>query len=337
MRISPIISFNVYSANKSLMGQIKSNLPYDTVSFSAKRKKTDNKPISPNIIKSTQFGEKLYSELKSGATKKDISKRVKEELPTLQVQSLSGIEKQVVFPDGYAAYFTSPLDDDFSMTKSTMYLSEEPFRIADNIEKLSFALDVAHEYTHAQQVISGRESEFYKEISDCDVDMARTIVGMSNLTYELMDKSLQARTLSRIFANPIDFFNFQKYGKEIPREIALTKQMLISNANCTNEAQYKSMVQNECKMAFIRAIEYVIQHPENVEESIFKTLMKIGNEDKIDDLFEKTKLMCAHNAEGEAEARTTESIIAKKVLGVRKTLNIDCYPMYYELVSNALK
>lgn len=29
--------------------------------------------------------------------------------------------------------------------------------------------------------------------------------------------------------------------------------------------------------------------------------------------------------------------IAKKVLGVRKTLNIDCYPMYYELVSNALK
>ena len=58
--------------------------------------------------------------------------------------------------------------------------------------------------------------------------------------------------------------------------------MLISNANCTNEAQYKSMVQNECKMAFIRAIEYVIQHPENVEESIFKTLMKIGNEDKID-------------------------------------------------------
>ena len=223
------------------------------------------------------------------------------------------------------------------MDKSVIYLNEKPFRIGDKNEKLSFALDVAHEYTHAQQVISGTESEFYKKISDGDVDLARTIVAMSNLTYEFMDKAMQTSTLPNVFANPIDFINFQRYGKEIPKETYVTKQMLVSNAKCRNEMEYKKQVEYMFQKAFLETIKYVLEHPENVEERIMKTLMKIGAEHKIDDLRDKTKLMCAHNAESESEARKTESTIAKKILGTKKTLNIDCYPMYYELISKSLK
>ena len=152
----------------------------------------------------------------------------------------------------------------------------KPFKVGDDNEKLSFALDVAHEYTHVQQVVSCKDSDFYKKLSGGDVELARAIVALNNPTYELMDKCMQTRTLVNVFANPIDFFNYQKYGKEIPREMYITKNTLLSSAGCTNEMQYKKIVENEFRHAFARTIEYIVEHPENVEPSILNTLMEIG-------------------------------------------------------------
>ena len=337
MKISPISAFNIYKTTPQNRIRYKNNLTCDTVSFSAKSKRTNNNLENQNIATSVKLGEKLYTELISGSTKKDITKLVQQELQTLQVSSLKNIKNQVAFADGYAAYFTSEIADDFSMDKSAIYLNEKPFRIGDKNEKLSFALDVAHEYTHAQQVVSGQEAEFYKRISNGDVTLARTIVALSNLTYELMDKAMQTKTLPNVFANPIDFINFQRYHREIPREMYLSKQMLVANAKCKNEMEYKKHIEYEFQNAFINTLQYIFEHPERVETSILNKLIEIGEKNQIDDLFEKTKQMCAHNAQSEAEARTTESIIAKNILGTKKTLNIDCYPMYYELISKSLK
>ena len=337
MKISPISVLNTYKSNQQNKIQYKNNLPYDTVSFSAKRKKTDNQSTNPHISTSVKVGEELFTKLETGGNKRDIIRTIQEKIPTLKVAPLKEMEDQVAYADCYAAYFSSEIADDFSMNHSIMYLNEKPFKVGDKNEKLSFALDVAHEYTHAQQVISGKDAEFYKKISNGDVKLARAITAISNITYELMDKEMQNRTLPNIFANPIDMINFQRYGKEIPRETYVTKNTLISNAKCSNELQYKKIVENEFQQAFVRTIEYIVEHPENVEPSILDTLMKIGKEDKIDELRDMTKQMCSHMAEEEYEARTTECIMAKNILGTKKTLNIDCYPIYYDMLSKALK
>ena len=337
MKISPIATFNINKINQQNKIQYKTNLPCDTVSFSAKRKKTDNQQTNPRITTSVKVGEELYAKLEAGANKKDITRIIQEKIPTLQVAPLREMESQVAYADTFAGYFASEIADDFSMNRSFMYLNEKPFIIGDKTEKMSFALDVAHEYTHAQQVVSGKDAEFYKKISNGDAQMARTITAMSNITYQLMDKEMQTITLPQIFANPIDMLNFRKYGKEIPREAYVTKNTLLTNAKCTNEIQYKKMIENEFQNAFIRTVQFIIEHPENIEPSIFDTLMQIGEEGKIDELCEKTKQMCSYIAENEAEARTTECVMAKNLLGVRKTLNIDCYTIYYDMLSKALK
>lgn len=36
-------------------------------------------------------------------------------------------------------------------------------------------------------------------------------------------------------------------------------------------------------------------------------------------------------------ARTTECKLAKKALKTNKSINIDCYPIYYEMLAKALK
>ena len=137
MKIAQISSFNLQKANQQKTLYPKLSLQTDTVSFSAKLKKTDNKTTSHNITESIQLGEKLYSKLLTGSSKKEITKILQEELPQVSILPLGRIKDQVAFEDRYSAYFTSKIDDDFSMNRPIIYLNEVPFKIGDKVKDSS--------------------------------------------------------------------------------------------------------------------------------------------------------------------------------------------------------
>ena len=337
MKISQIPVFNFYQ-NKTQQPTVRLNsLSCDTVSFSAKKKKADNSK-TPNVRTGVQLGKEIIDELSKGASKKKVTDLVQGKLPSLHVKSAKEIEKFSINPENYVAYFTSDLDDNFEMNKKmVMYLNQQPFKIGDSVEKLTFAMDVAHEYTHALQVIEGKEQELLKELSNNDISYARTITGIANMAFEKMDKNLQKRFVFSYFGSPIDRMDFIKYGREIPREAFVTKQHLLGNMKLQNERDLKKLVEQEFALAFYETIEFIVNHPQNVDPQILNCLIEIGQTDRIEELSQKTKQLCAHLANIEAEARTTESVLAKSYLGTNKTLNIDSYITYFEMLNKALQ
>ena len=164
MKISQIPVFNFYQ-NKIQQPTVRlSSLDCDTVSFSAKKKKSNNS-TTQNVQTGVNIGKEIIEALSKGASKKQITALVQKELPSLQVKSAREIGKFSINPDSYVAYFTSDLGDNFEMDKNmVMYLNQQPFKIGDETEKLTFAMDVAHEYTHALQVLEGKEQELLKEL-----------------------------------------------------------------------------------------------------------------------------------------------------------------------------
>lgn len=337
MKISQIPVFNLYQ-NKTQRPAIKLNtLNCDTVSFSAKKKKTDNSK-TPNVRTSVELGKEIVEGLSKGASKKQITYLVQRQMPSLHVKSTKEIGKFSINPDGYVAYFTSALEDDFEMNKNmVMYLNQQPFKFGDSTEKLIFAMDVAHEYTHALQVQEGTEQELLKQLSGNDINYAKTITAIANMTFEIMDRKLQERFILGYFGSPNDRINFMKYGREIPREAFVTKQNLLANMKLQNESDFKKLAVHEFQIAFLETIDFMVKHPQNVDTPILDCLIKLAQTDRMEELSEKTKQLCKHLANIEAEARTTESVLAKNILGTNKTLNIDCYINYFEILNKALQ
>lgn len=336
MKISQIPVFNFYP-NRIQQPNVRLNtLDCDTVSFSAKKKKVDNSK-SQNVQTGVQLGKEIIDELSKGASKKKITDIVQKEMPSLQVKSAREIGRFSINPDGYVAYFTSDLGDNFEMDKNmVMYLNQQSFRIGDATEKLTFAMDVAHEYTHALQVKEGKEQELLKQLSDNDIGYAKTITGIANMAFEKMDRKLQEKFILGYFGSPNDRINFMKYGREIPKEAFVTKQNLLANMKLQNESDFRKLAEEEFQIAFWETIEFMAKHPQNVDTPILNCLMELAQTDRMEELCDKTKQLCKHLANIEAEARTTESVLAKGYLGTTKTLNIDCYPVYFEMLNKAL-
>ena len=336
MKISQIPVFNLYQ-NKTKQPTIRLNtLNCDTVSFSAKKKKTDNSK-APNVQLGVQLGKGIIDALSKGASKRQITDLVQREMPSLQVKSAKEIGRFSLNPDGYVAYFTSDFSDGFKMNENmVMYLNQQPFKIGDATEKLTFAMDVAHEYTHALQVQEGTEEELLKQLSGNDINHAKTITAIANMAFEKMDRKLQEKFILSYFGSPNDRINFMKYGREIPKEAFVTKQNLLANMKLQNESDFKKLVEQEFEIAFWETIDFMAKHPQNVDKPILNCLMELAQTDRMEELCDKTKQLCKHLANIEAEARTTESVLAKGYLGTTKTLNIDCYPVYFEMLNKAL-
>ena len=338
MRIQSINSFNF---NKPVINQPQvarqNQLNGDIVSFSAKKKKPPQVQINHNIDFGVSIGDEILSKLNAGGSKEEIFSILQKRLPDVQIGSIDEIANKTVNSDGFVAYFDSRLNDDFTQTDRKMYLELFPFVIADNKQKLAQAMDIAHESTHAKQVDSGKDASFYKKLSNGDAIYAGTVIGIGKYVYERTDKFLREKMLAPCFYDFESQMNVRRYNREIPSVADVSRLKIIKNGGFENYDNFKEVAETILLYSFKEEMDYLIQNPQYADNDIKEVLVKINNNNAFDKFFDDIKKYCSYMAMNEYEARTTECKLAKKALKTNKTLNIDCYPIYYEMLSKALK
>lgn len=336
-----IQSINCFNFNKPVLNQPQvaryNQSNGDVVSFSAKKKKPPQVQINHNVDFGVSIGDEILSKLNAGGSKEEVFSVLQKRLPDVQIGSIDEIANKTVNPDGFIAYFDSRLNDDFTQTDRKMYLDLFPFKVADDKQKLAQAMDIAHESTHAKQVDSGKDASFYKKLSNGDAIYAGTVIGIGKYVYERTDKFFQEKMLPPCFYDLQDQMNLMKYNREIPRASDVSRLKIIKNGGFENYDKFKEVADAILLYSFKEEMDYLIQNPQYVDDNIKEVLVEINDNNAFDKFFDDIKKYCSYMAMNECEARTTESKLAKKALKTNKTLNIDCYPIYYEMLSKALK
>lgn len=338
MHISPIGNFNLYKTTQK-QTQYSKNIQTtgDIVSFSAKKKKPPQMQINHNVDFGVSIGEEVLSALTANKSKEEVFDILAKRMPSVSIGSVDELAEKTVLPNSFVAYFDSKLNDDFTQTNRRMYLDLCPFKVADDKQKLVYAMDIAHESTHAKQVDSGKDAKFYKKFSNGDADYAGTVISIGKFIFEQVDKTLQSKMLTPCFYDLESQMNLMRYNREIPSVANVSRQSILKNSGLTNYEEFKKVINAIYAQAFIQEMEYIVQNPDMAEKSIIDTLIKVIEEDKKEEFFEDMKKYCSYMATNEQEARTTECKLAKKTLKTNKSINIDCYPIYYEMISQALK
>ena len=160
--------------------------------------------------------------------------------------------------------------------------------------------------------------------------------GLSSFA-ENIDKALQGKMLTPCFYDIQDQMNMMRYNREIPRVSEVSRQSIIKNSGFKNYEEFAEVANYAFAQVFVEEMNYIAENPHMAEKSIIDTLVKVVEEGKNNEFFDDVKKYCSYMAMNEQEARTTECKLAKKSLKTNKTLNIDCYPIYYEMISKALK
>ncbi len=338
MRINSIGSYNL---SKPLFRQsqfVKINQPScDVVSFSGQKKKAGKNSAESNINFGIKTGNKVLETLSKTNSKDAVLPILARRLPEVSIHTAEEISNTAVAADTFVAYFESTLNDDFSLGNRKMFLDLAPFKYDDELEKLTFALDIAHESTHAEQVNSGRDSEFYKKMSKGNPKYAGAVIALGKCVFQLMDSCFQKNMVSKTFLNYEDMSLFSKYGREIPRESDVSKHTLLKNGNFNSQGEFFKEVNGAFEAAYVKTLQYIVQNPQDADETLINALYDVIRDNKQKELMADVKKECCYLAESELEARKTESKLAKEYLKTTKPINLDAYIALYDMMAGALQ
>ena len=134
--------------------------------------------------------------------------------------------------------------------------------------------------------------------------------------------------MSNLCIREADFNEFLKYREIIPTKAKVSPQLLLNENDCQTFGEIRQVFRGCYDKIFDIIYEKVSQQPE-----IMELIPK--NETK-EQLKKKVMAYCALKTRDEQEARTTEAELARKILGVEGTLNIDIFSIYYDLLSKSL-
>ena len=240
MRIQAINSFNF---NKPVINQPQvaryNQQSGDIVSFSAKKKHPPKIQSNPNVDFGVSVGDEVLSALNQNKSKEEVLSILGKRMPTVTIASIDELAGKTALENSFVAYFESRLNDDFEQVNRKMYLDLMPFKVADDKQKLVYAMDIAHESTHAKQVDSGKDANFYKKLSNGDANYAGTVIGIGKYISEVIDNALQGKLLASCFMSLEDQMNMYKYDREIPRIADVSRQSIIKNSGLKNYEQFE--------------------------------------------------------------------------------------------------
>jgi len=329
MRINPIITpitqFKGFKQN--IINELNKAPTQDIVSFSAKNKVKKEKPLGHNISNAVILGEELLDVSgKTTMTFDLVSEIIQKHLPGIKILPLEELSKEREGVEDYIAYYSYKFKDGFTLEDDIMYLN---FPKDDSyISKLGFIMNTAHEYTHAMQAHQGEQLNFVRTVTKGDYNLALGIQGVGDFVFKPFDVEFQAESVGGVFRNPEDMRNLMKYKMLIPREKVVSKDDILRSLGLKDENEFKKYVSNLFMSYYIETMNFAMSTPEYAKYFV--------NETDFEKVFKKIKNYCALNAKREKEAYTTESVIAKKALGTNKSLNIDIFPIYYEMLEKAL-
>lgn len=324
--ISFVPNYRIYNYQKSSKLSLEHSLSCDMVSFSASKSK--QKKLKPRVQTAVDFSEKLAQKVREGnITINDVESVVSGYTKNVTVLPMSKLKDKIEDAQNYSAFSFSKLGEDFKPSVHEIYV-KLPSENCDETELLLFAMNSAHEFTHVEQVVDLESFNMLKALSKSNYDYANAIMSIGDRIFSFFDTIVQAHTLKPIMDRNINLSKLRKYGVIVPQTANVDRQMLPAALGVHSERE----MQVELRKLFDSRFEQIMNSIEKNQPEVLE--MFPPNESK-EVIKKKIKSYCAQRAFDEREAYTTESEVAKKFMKTDDMLNIDIFPMYYDVLGKA--
>lgn len=295
-----------------------------------------------NVEQAVNLGRKITDLLQENAGQDEIKKLIKSEIQVTDVLDMDDYRKTTGDEAaGYCAYHTFEIDDDFNCKKSVVYVDfpsnsanrNPDYKFQQNFE---LARTIAHECTHTLQGTNGNYKKFMSKVADNSGEKATQLSIIANIIFQQFDTEMLSQLITP-FVNKAELRNCRAYGRTIPREMKMSKGIFLSRNNLTQDAfnNKVNIVFNRMYSNFINLMKNgrVVFGDENTKKFVEEN---IKTEEARENLKNELKATCYYRAVSEQEAYTTESEIARTILKTDKMLNLDMFPIYFELLAEAL-
>lgn len=300
----------------------------DTVSFSGK--KQHQKTLKPNVQSAVDYAQDIIESVKSNdISYENVSKITNKYSPNVTIFPMSELKNKLPDAQNYGAFFFAHMESDFKPSSKEMYI-KLPRENADKMEMLLFAMNSAHEFTHVKQMDTNEAFDSLKTMSKGDYEYAKAIMGIGDTIFSFFDNQIQAQTVSPLIYKSLNVNEFKKYGAITPVEAHITREMLPKANGAKNEKDMQQTMRKTYQSLFENAMI-------SIRENQPEILDMIPENETYEGLMKKVRSYCATKAKDEREAYTTESEVAKKEMRTTKSLNIDAFPMYYDILAKAFE
>lgn len=334
MNISAISNFR-FSANakNNSINNFKPNylLQKDSISFTSKSLITN--AFGENIKEAALLGRQVYNKLSRGAQPQELINLIHQEYPNATIKPIE--ELDIEDKSLYFAFYTHKINPDFSPQFPELYVD---FKNKNNeVLNMISACDTAHEYTHMIQSYSPKVIAEYRTLANNDKEYMEVVAGFGDSIFKYFDTIEQANIAGGAFGLQ-DAINSQKYKKIVPRKNDVTKNSLILKSPYANEKEFRAHANKIYNDYFDLMSEQLLNMPDNQVLPRLKNKYKeILSNNGLDKLRQDVKKYVELSARKEKEAYATESQVAKIILKTQDSLNIDGYPLYYQMLENAFK
>ena len=325
MKISPI---NLIQNNYSLSHSPKTiqNLRYDSVSFTSSKIEEQRR-----TKEAVDLGREIYAKFSNNG-KCNISKIVNSRVKNIKIVPMSEFHKENPSAELYTAFFSYDFYDDFRPKEARMYIGDFPQENSPTA-RLLYAIDVAHEFTHAKQMDDDLKS--IKTMSQGNIDYARAIIGVGDAIFQYYETQTEAQMVSKSLDSN-DFAQMFVYKKPVPRKGFITKEKLLALNNFRDEQDFQKQMNNIFEMVFDAFFELSSKESPNVDPRVRKGVLKVVSDGQEEKFKNDIRAYVADCAQREKEAYTTESELAKKILKV-DNVNTEAFKIYYTMLRDALK
>ncbi len=308
------------------------NLTFNSVSFGAKFE-----PLPKTVEDGKNLGIEIYSEAikpKSGCEGFNPLPLIQKAAPDLEVIPIEELAYSVDNWRDYCAFFSARMDKDYKDCDHEIFVKTSVSN--DKNKALIEAMDIAHEFTHYRQSKEGQEAEFLKTLSD-DWNYNAMIPTLCSIAFRKFDTELQADFLKMFFMNMQDIQNNEKYGRFLPNKRNVSKEELLKLNNYKDEKAFQDRMNRIFEKVFVETIKFVLNNPQRFDAMMNDGIVKIAQDEKLEKLCEDMRKYCSFSALKEKEAYKTECEVARGILKTRKTLNLDAFALYYEMLEEAFK
>ena len=329
MNISPVNILktnNIFKNNSSKNFKLK-NLGFDTVSFGSESR-------NQRVDDAVSLGYEIYFNMLRKSNFNAL-KHVARKERNAQILPLNELKKINPNSSNYCAFFSCEYDDKIKPYDLKLFINDSPKTISSTT-KLTYAMEVAHEYTHLKQTTDETDADFLRNLCDGDSEYLTLLNGFSGAVFAMFDNNIQAKTVMNTLSAQ-DIGSVFKYGQITPAEKNINKDDFLTLNGFKNQDEFNKIFNGIYDKIYERVFDEIDKNTAYIDPKVKDAFMSfLAQDGSLNKLKSDCRKYCAFLAQTEFEAYAVESKLAKKVMQTDKTLNIDAFAIYYDLLGKAL-
>lgn len=320
----PVLKLN--SKNNSILKSsflYKNSIP-DTVSFSGSYLSNQNKP---NVKEAVDIGLEIYN---NGIDSKSAEKIIKAKIPNIDIK----LSNEKSYTERGEAVLDFNMGENFEPKEISLVIPVYPKSDNDKSKRI-YSSTIAHEYTHILQLSSGEYASESSEICNGDSDYLKIIDAVGDMFFQIFDYEIVSNFAIDVFKNIGKLKAFEN-DELVVLEGNLTREKALKNSVFKNEVQFKKYIKRIFEEVYFHTMSYILKRPDDIDSKVVDIIEKKLCSDGPERIMDVITRNCGLMAKHETEAYTAESMFSKKILKTNKSLNIDIFPIYYELLQEAM-